>query len=52
MRVSRDERENFVRREEIGQVRTLVVDDAHVLEAGEGAYELGNFRRDQYTIQY
>ena len=45
MRVSRSERENFVRREKMSKVRTLVVDDAHVLEAGERAHELEKFRR-------
>lgn len=52
MRVSRGEREIFVRREKMSSVRTLIVDDGHVLEAREGTHELGKFRRDQYTIQY
>jgi hypothetical protein len=38
-------RENFAQGEKYNKVRTLVVDDAHVLEAGDGAHELEIFGR-------
>ena len=38
-------KEKFSCRKKMSSVRTLVVNDAHVLKAGEGEHELGKFRR-------
>jgi hypothetical protein len=41
---ARGGRENFAWRKK-SEIRTLVVDDAHILEAGNGAHELEKFGR-------